>query len=285
MASPLESQFFSLSALWSVDWPIPIFSLYPLIPPSSSAYTAPPYFTNSSRFRAVNQCKTFESEEEAADWSTAYHRLPAPPIMISEENPYVPKYGEWWRGRLNPEMMANELRINKVTLAVLVSLGLVVTVYVFLNTRKNYTSESRGIPISQLIAASIDLVELGGKRVVEVRNMGDSEIGRLSKGLTKQGKSEYVTLGDKVAALPTNTCLLFIGLFCVTVLWVVLCFVLFCFVLFCFVLFCFVLFCFVLFCFLIFFNLLLFLKKILLGIPPDHCIRIEISLARHSGSV
>ena len=28
--------------------------------------------------------------------------------------------------------------------------------------------------------------------------MNDEDIGKLSKGLTKEGKNEYVTLGDKV---------------------------------------------------------------------------------------
>lgn len=98
--------------------------------------------------------------------------------------------------------MAKELRLNKVTLMVLVALGIVVTLFIISNLGrpKKYSEET--VRLSELISASIDLAERGGKRVVDVRNMGDSEIGRLSKGkikLGKEEKDEFVTLGDKVS--------------------------------------------------------------------------------------
>ena len=92
--------------------------------------------------------------------------------------------------------MAKELRMNKLSLALLIALGIVVCVFVISKTKRGYKEET--IRLSELISASIHLVELGGKRVVQVRNMGDSEIGQLSKGQTKEGKNEYVTMGDKV---------------------------------------------------------------------------------------
>lgn len=95
-------------------------------------------------------------------------------------------------------MMAKEMRLNKVTLVVLIALGVVMSLYVIakIGRQSNYAEEY--IKLSELLSASIDLAERGGGRVVAVRNMGDEEIGRLSKGLTQEGKKEYVTVGDKV---------------------------------------------------------------------------------------
>ena len=53
------------------------------------------------------------------------------------------------------------------------------------------------IKVSELLAVSIHLAEAGGAKIVDIRKMADSEIGQLAKGLTKEGKSEYVTLGDQ----------------------------------------------------------------------------------------
>ena len=53
------------------------------------------------------------------------------------------------------------------------------------------------IKVSELLAVSIHLAEAGGTKIVDIRKMADSEIGQLAKGLTKEGKSEYVTLGDQ----------------------------------------------------------------------------------------
>ena len=94
--------------------------------------------------------------------------------------------------------MASEMRINKLTLIVLAILGILVTIYVVLNTRSDYSGDNQLVHISQLIAASIDLVERGGRKVVEIRQMDDSKINQLTKGKTKEGKNEYVTLGDQV---------------------------------------------------------------------------------------
>ena len=97
--------------------------------------------------------------------------------------------------------MANGMRQNKLTLAVLVALGVMVTIYVLFNTKKDYSEESQTIHLSQLISASIELVGRGGRKVVKVRNVDESHIHQLSKGFTKEGKNQYVTMGDKVNLL------------------------------------------------------------------------------------
>lgn len=53
------------------------------------------------------------------------------------------------------------------------------------------------VRISQLISASIHLAEQSGEKIVSIRNLDDNQIERMSKGLTKEGANEYVTLGDK----------------------------------------------------------------------------------------
>lgn len=96
--------------------------------------------------------------------------------------------------------MANEMRLNRLSLVVLITLGVVVVLYVVSSVRKRGSLESleNTVRLSELISASIDLAARAGERVVEVRAMDDTEIGKLSKGLTKQGKKEYVTFGDQV---------------------------------------------------------------------------------------
>lgn len=94
--------------------------------------------------------------------------------------------------------MAKEVRFNKFSLIILITLGVVVSLFIIskMGRQQNYSEEH--IKLSELISASIDLAQRGGKRVVEVRSMSDSEIGQLSKGRTKEGKKEYVTIGDQV---------------------------------------------------------------------------------------
>lgn len=93
--------------------------------------------------------------------------------------------------------MAKEVKINKTGVAIIGSLGLVVTFFLLYQARGGrYVEET--VKISELISASISLVEQAGEKVVEVRKLNDEDIGKLSKGLTKEGKNEYVTIGDKV---------------------------------------------------------------------------------------
>lgn len=93
--------------------------------------------------------------------------------------------------------MASDMKINRTGVAIVGAVGLVVIVFLLYQTRGGrYVDET--VRISELISASIALVEQAGKKVVEVRKLNDHEIGLLSKGLTKEGKNEYVTLGDKV---------------------------------------------------------------------------------------
>lgn len=93
--------------------------------------------------------------------------------------------------------MAKEVKVNKAGIAVVGSLGLAVTLFLLYQTRGGGYVE-KTVRISELISASISLVEHAGQKVVEVRKLDDEVIGKLTKGLTKEGKNEYVTLGDKV---------------------------------------------------------------------------------------
>ena len=65
-------------------------------------------------------------------------------------------------------------------------------------TVRGVSYSDKTIKLSKLISASIHLAEQGGKKVVEVREMDNDQIGQLLKGNTKEGKGEYVTFGDKV---------------------------------------------------------------------------------------
>ena len=89
--------------------------------------------------------------------------------------------------------MANDVKFNRNGLLLLGSIGVVVMVFLLYRINRVET-----VRISEVLSASIVLAERGGKRIVEIRKMDDNEIGSLSKGLTKEGKNEYVTLGDKV---------------------------------------------------------------------------------------
>jgi len=91
------------------------------------------------------------------------------------------------------------MRMKKLTLTVLAILGIMITLVILLHTRKDYSGNDRLIHVSQLIAASIELAERGGRKVVEIRNADNSMINQLSKGKTKEGRDEYVTLGDQVS--------------------------------------------------------------------------------------
>lgn len=97
-------------------------------------------------------------------------------------------------------MMAKEMRLNKLTLAILIALGVLVILYVISSTGNTgpWDEDESMVRLSELISASIDLAERAGNRVKEVREMDNKEIGQLSKGQTKEGKKEYVTLGDQV---------------------------------------------------------------------------------------
>lgn len=101
--------------------------------------------------------------------------------------------------------MAKELKINRTGIVVICALGLVVTFFLLYQARGgNYVEPT--IRVSELISASIHLVEQAGKVVVTVRKSGDEDIKALLKGQTKEGKGEYVTLGDKVC-LHASLCL------------------------------------------------------------------------------
>lgn len=92
--------------------------------------------------------------------------------------------------------MAKDIKFNRTGVYALVAIGMLVMIFLLYRTTRSTKTES--IKISELLSASIVLAERGGKRIVEIREMDDQEIGQLSKGLTKEGKNEYVTLGDKV---------------------------------------------------------------------------------------
>lgn len=91
--------------------------------------------------------------------------------------------------------MAKEFRVNRTGLVVLIAVGALVLLFLLYTSRGSGYVETT-VKISELLSVSIALAEEAGRMVVSVRDMGDSEIGQLSKGMTKEGKSEYVTLGD-----------------------------------------------------------------------------------------
>lgn len=91
--------------------------------------------------------------------------------------------------------MVNDFRINRTGVVILLSVGIFVMVFLVYAGSGRYVEET--VKISELLAASINLAEAGGAMVVKIRRMDDSEIGQLTKGLTKEGKNEYVTLGDQ----------------------------------------------------------------------------------------
>lgn len=94
--------------------------------------------------------------------------------------------------------MPAELHVNRRMVAVLASLGAVLLLgLLYVARRPGYVEEE--IKISELLSASIFLAESAGSKVREVRELKDSEIGQLSKGLTKEGKNEYVTVGDSAS--------------------------------------------------------------------------------------
>ena len=82
--------------------------------------------------------------------------------------------------------MPAELHVNRRMVAVLASLGAVLLLgLLYVARRPGYVEEE--IKISELLSASIFLAESAGSKVREVRELKDSEIGQLSKGLTKEG--------------------------------------------------------------------------------------------------
>lgn len=94
--------------------------------------------------------------------------------------------------------MAKDIKLNRSGIYILAAIGTLVMIFLLYKSTRTET-----IKISELLSASIVLAERGGKRIVEIRKMDDNEIGQLSKGLTKEGKQEYVTMADKVCV---HTC-------------------------------------------------------------------------------
>jgi inositol monophosphatase 3 len=89
---------------------------------------------------------------------------------------------------------------NRVGLVVLLALALLVLLFLLYRGRGGpnpYVDET--IKISELLAAAVQLAEAGGDKIVEIRKMDDKQIGQLTKGLTKEGRDEYVTLGDQLS--------------------------------------------------------------------------------------
>ena len=81
-------------------------------------------------------------------------------------------------------------------LAVVVSVAFMMLMgLLYVSHHPGYVEQS--IQISQLISASIHLAEQSGEKIVAIRKLDDTQIGKLSKGLTKEGANDYITLGDK----------------------------------------------------------------------------------------
>ena len=91
------------------------------------------------------------------------------------------------------ETMANttEVKAKPLLIVIAISLGLITLVY-FIPFRTR--GAGPGVRISEVIAASIDLVQRGGKVVRSVRS--DESIGTKVKGKTSVNSNDYVTEGD-----------------------------------------------------------------------------------------
>ena len=88
---------------------------------------------------------------------------------------------------------------NRVGLVVLLALAFLVLLFLLYNGRGGPDYVDETIKISELLAAAVQLAEAGGDKIVEIRKMDDKQIGQLTKGLTKEGRDEYVTLGDQMS--------------------------------------------------------------------------------------
>ena len=89
---------------------------------------------------------------------------------------------------------------NRVGVVLLLALALLVFLFLLYTGRagrSEYVDET--VKISELLAAAVQLAEVGGDKIVEIRKMDDKQIGQLSKGLTKEGRDEYVTMGDQMS--------------------------------------------------------------------------------------
>lgn len=88
------------------------------------------------------------------------------------------------------------MAIRTKGLAVVTALGITIVLgMLYVSHHPGYVEHT--IRISQLISACIHLAERSGERIVAIRRLDDSQIGKLSKGLTNEGASDYITLGDK----------------------------------------------------------------------------------------
>ena len=99
-------------------------------------------------------------------------------------------------GLRRAEGMAKDLRINRTCIVIVGSLGAVLLLWLLYYSRSGYVEET--IKLSELLSVSIYLAEEGGN-MSAVRSLADSEIRQISKGFTKEGASEYVTVGDQLS--------------------------------------------------------------------------------------
>lgn len=89
----------------------------------------------------------------------------------------------------------DKLKLNKITLSVIIGCAFIFLVLILYGTRGDEPYIRDSIKISQLLASSIFLAEEAGKEIIAIRR--DTDLGKSTKGETKEGVPEYVTAGDQ----------------------------------------------------------------------------------------
>ena len=89
----------------------------------------------------------------------------------------------------------DKLKLNKITLSLIVGCAFFFLVLVLYGTRGDEPYYRETIKLSQLLSSSIFLAEEAGKKIVAIRR--DTNLGKSTKGETKEGVPEYVTAGDQ----------------------------------------------------------------------------------------
>jgi inositol monophosphatase 3 len=85
------------------------------------------------------------------------------------------------------------IKVNPIGGIIFVVIGLCVCVYVFGFPSSWFKAQER-VSMKELLAVSIQLAKRGGDRVKQIRE--NDTLAQKSKGKTKEGKDELLTMGD-----------------------------------------------------------------------------------------
>ena len=91
--------------------------------------------------------------------------------------------------------MDRVVKLNKVTLSLIIGCAFFFLVLILYGTRGDEPYIRETVKISEILSSSIFLAEEAGKKVVAIRR--DTDLGKSTKGETKEGVPEYVTAGDQ----------------------------------------------------------------------------------------